>query len=136
MIFAFLNQSSTFFSPFAEDSCLFTDFVLLRHFLLVDVRTISENHRTCFRLLLLLPSAKTLPSSSKNLVTNLRARARRASKRFATRRERAALFLVPLLALSLLRCSLFGRASSVFTECFFKRMRPKKSRKSAIFNKK
>ena len=42
--------SSTFFSPFAEDSSLLTDFVLPRHFLLLDVRTISENHRTCFRL--------------------------------------------------------------------------------------
>jgi len=33
---------------------------------------------------------------------------------------------VPLLALSLFRCSLFGRASPVFSERFFKRMRPKK----------
>ena len=38
------------FSPFAEDSCLFTDLVLLRRFLLVDVRTLSENPRTSFRL--------------------------------------------------------------------------------------
>ena len=68
-----------------------------------------------------------------NLATNLRARAKRASKRFATRRETAALFLMPLLALCLafsrIRCSLFGRASSVFSQCFFKRMHPKKKEK-------
>ena len=50
MFSAFCFQTSTFFPPFAEDSCPFPDFVLLRHFLLVDVRTISANHRTCFRL--------------------------------------------------------------------------------------
>ena len=35
-----------------------------------------------------------------NVATNLRARARRASTRLVTRRERAAFFLVPPLALS------------------------------------
>ena len=66
-----------------------------------------------------------------NVATNLRARARQASIRFVTRRERAAFFscaaACPLPCFSPFSSfPLFGRAISVFSERFFNHLHPKK----------
>ena len=120
-----------------EDSCLFTDFVFLRRFLSVDVRTISENHRTRFWLCFpLLP--RKLSTSSSKILPEIRVHVRGEQVRVSTRGGRGLRFflcrrLPSPLFVPFSAGSFFGRTISIFSERFFKRL--KDSRTNKTFSK-
>ena len=133
MIFAFLNQSSTFFSPFAEDCCLFQISSFFGAFfwsMFAQFPKITAHVFGCdFPSLprkLRLPRPKFCHKFACTCEVS----------EFAFRDEAGEGCAFPCAAarslpcfLPLFRCSLFGRASSVFSECFFKRLCPSKKSK-------